>query len=338
MLKAALCFLTVIEAEGFQLPSQSKERGVSVRVRVSSSSKEDLPSELTFVNPVTGFISRFLPRADEDKSLSSASSSISSFSALDWEAPKESGLPLQVLASKLDRGLTDREWFVTGDVLPELFDEKFSFKDPDVSLEGIQAYAAGVSSLFDRSSRAEIFNLTVAEVASDVDGCSGLITVEWRLSGGVNIGPMGLKLKPFVVTTKLHVSKASGLVLRQEDAFSIPSYDILISALVPALRPLLAPEAPPVPPRVPLVAAKEPSMKRPFLDGLATALFNLETRRVSSSIELGESGRQGEPMTWAESSSLANQFSAVMASGPGYLLKQVDLEAVMPLTHNRLLT
>jgi hypothetical protein len=38
---------------------------------------------------------------------------------------------------------------------------------------------------------------------------------------------------------------ADGLLAAQEDVFTIPSYDILLSALLPFVRPLLAPEAPP---------------------------------------------------------------------------------------------
>jgi hypothetical protein len=60
------------------------------------------------------------------------------------------------------------------------------------------------------------------------------LTVTWRLSGGVNIGP-GLKIKPYVVYTDFKVSPKDGLIVFQEDRFSIPGYDILLSALFPFL-------------------------------------------------------------------------------------------------------
>ena len=37
-----------------------------------------------------------------------------------------------------------------------------------------------------------------------------------------------------------------GLIVFQEDRFSLPGYDIILSALFPLLRPLLAPPAPPI--------------------------------------------------------------------------------------------
>ena len=66
----------------------------------------------------------------------------------------------------------------------------------------------------------------------------------WRLSGGVNIGPLGLDIKPYVVTTTLRTSDADGLVVYQEDQFSLPGWDILLSALLPQLRMLPLPPLP----------------------------------------------------------------------------------------------
>ena len=64
-------------------------------------------------------------------------------------------------------------------------------------------------------------------------------------------------------------------------------------------------------------------MKRPLLDQIATTLFNLETKRVESSSVVDEQGRYGEPMEWSNRTSLANQFSVMIASNPiGYTFKQ----------------
>ena len=64
-------------------------------------------------------------------------------------------------------------------------------------------------------------------------------------------------------------------------------------------------------------------MKRPLLDQIATALFKMETNRVTASSVEDDQGRMGEPMEWSESSSLANQFSVAVSSNPlGYRFKQ----------------
>lgn len=68
-------------------------------------------------------------------------------------------------------------------------------------------------------------------------------------------------------------------------------------------------------------------MKRPFLDQLATTLFNLEQNRVEASTEVDDKGRVGEPMEWSEKASFANQLSEFMA-GPGYAFKQFVADIV----------
>lgn len=68
-------------------------------------------------------------------------------------------------------------------------------------------------------------------------------------------------------------------------------------------------------------------MKRPFLDQLATTLFNLEQNRVEASTEVDDKGRVGEPMEWSEKASFANQLSEFMA-GPGDAFKQFVADIV----------
>ncbi|KAL3934156.1 MAG: hypothetical protein SGARI_003512 [Bacillariaceae sp.] len=70
-------------------------------------------------------------------------------------------------------------------------------------------------------------------------------------------------------------------------------------------------------------------MKRPLLDTIASTLFQLETSRVQASSEVDDKGRNGEPMAWSESSSLANQFSQAIASNQlGYKFKQAVADIV----------
>ena len=190
-------------------------------------------------------------------------------------------------------------------------------QDPDVKLRGIRAYAKGVRRIFDqKTSRAELISCSPNATVIPTSGATGVVSVIWRLSGKVNLGPLGLEIKPYLVFTDLHVSP-EGLVIFQEDTFSIPSWDILLSAIAPKL-PFLAPPAPPVPARKP----PGPAMKRPLLDRIATTLFNLETARVSASSTKDDQGRMGEPYEWSDSTSFANRFSEIAASGFGYSFKQ----------------
>ena len=182
---------------------------------------------------------------------------------IDFNAPKSSKLSLQDLASVLDYELYNKEWFVTGRVNPIYFDDKFTFQDPDVKLTGIEEYARGVLKLFDQStSRAEIISTVVNTTVPNT------ITVTWRLSGGVSIGP-GLTIKPYICYTDFTVDEESGLIVFQEDRFSIPGWDILLSALFPFLIGKVTSEpAPEVEPRVVEMPTKVGAKKGGIFDGL----------------------------------------------------------------------
>ena len=87
----------------------------SRRVRVVAAASEE-----DYVNPVTEFLGRFIPKQAPV------------VLDVDWDKTK-TPLPLGDLAQALDRGLRANEWFVTGKVLPKLFADDFKFEDPDVS-------------------------------------------------------------------------------------------------------------------------------------------------------------------------------------------------------------
>ena len=172
-----------------------------------------------YVNPITKALGKFI--ANENK--------VSVVDTIDWNVPKIKYSNLDELANLLDKALTKREWFVTGNVDPSFFSDDFAFQDPDVKIKGIKEYAKGVNKIFSQStSRAEVITVLVNNTIPDT------LTVTWRLSGAVNLGA-GLKIKPYVVYTDLRVSPDDGLIVFQEDRFSIPGYDILLSALFPFL-------------------------------------------------------------------------------------------------------
>jgi len=215
----ALCQLRGVEA---LLGAAGGRSRLSVRARASGQDAEE------YSNPLTAALGRFLPPPQ------------SSLDTSDWSIrPKRRKTSLASLAKDLKVALTEREWFVSGDVDPKYFSRDFQFSDPDVSLIGIEKYAAGVNKLFDQNvTRGQIISV---EVRSDVPNT---ITVTWRLEGRVNIG-LGLKIKAFVCYSDLTVD-SQGLISYQQDRFSIPGYDILLSAIGLGWLPGLAPAAPPI--------------------------------------------------------------------------------------------
>ena len=101
--------LLATHAAGLLAPMRQRRRVV-----VAAGGEED------YVNPVTEFLGRFIPK----QALVVLD--------VDWDKTK-TPLPLGELAQALDRGLRANEWFVTGKVLPEYFSDDFKFEDPDVS-------------------------------------------------------------------------------------------------------------------------------------------------------------------------------------------------------------
>lgn len=57
---------------------------------------------------------------------------------VDFDVPKVRGLALKTLAERVEEGLRDSEWFVTGVVDAAIFSEGFVFKDDSVSTKGIR--------------------------------------------------------------------------------------------------------------------------------------------------------------------------------------------------------
>jgi hypothetical protein len=200
-------------------------------------------------NAPTAFLSNFMQRPASSFSSSTTASGKEEddpLSSIEFDGPKIKKVKLDTLASMLDYELIEREWFVTGMISPRYFDDNFVFQDPDVKLTGIKEYAMGVRKIFDQdTSRAGIISTIVNP---DIPNT---ISVTWRLSGRVNIGPNGLPIKPYICYTDFTVDENSGLIIMQEDRFDVPGWDILLSALFPFLiGKITKAPAPEVVPRV----------------------------------------------------------------------------------------
>mmetsp|Transcript_103749 Transcript_103749/g.206234 ORF Transcript_103749/g.206234 Transcript_103749/m.206234 type:complete len:264 (+) Transcript_103749:108-899(+) len=144
-------------------------------------------------------------------------------SAIDTRSAEEVRRALEV-------ALREDLWFVSGRVRKEFFSQKFRFRDPDVSLEGIDNYGRGVASLFDQAkTRAEVLDVTLV---NDQE-----IRVRWRLAAAVGLPPTlpiklaTAELEPYVVTSKLRLDGA-GLIEAQEDEFDRPTSELLWTAKI----------------------------------------------------------------------------------------------------------
>lgn len=191
---------------------------------------KDSPVE-EYKNLATSVLSNFMQDKTSMTSMEGSKTQSDVISKITFDVPKVDKLPLATLAKVLDYELYNKEWFVTGNVNPVYFSDDFEFQDPDVKLTGIENYAIGVNKLFNqKTSRAQIQKVEVNPNKENT------ITVTWRLSGNVKIGPgEGLPIKPYICYTDFKVDPESGLIVFQEDRFDIPQWDILLSALFPFL-------------------------------------------------------------------------------------------------------
>lgn len=169
-----------------------------------------------------------------NKFVKDAPSDTDPLASIPWNISKNRGLNMYQMADAINDGLIENEWFVTGKGRPEFFSEKFVFSDPQVTLEGFENYCRGVRRLFDQeTARCEL-------ICCSVTG-ENQITVLWRNSGIVNIGPFNIDLKPYLVTTIFKTDTNDGnLIISQTDEFETDTLGLLLYQ-VPLLRPLAGP-------------------------------------------------------------------------------------------------
>jgi len=146
---------------------------------------------------------------------------------------KLTGISLEQLKEKIVDGVTSTNWFITGRVDYRLFSSNFKFKDPSVKVSGIEEYAAGVFRLFNPESTMDIVS---TKITGDRE-----IEMVWRLEAVLNL-PFSPKIKAYYVTTYFRTDD-EGLVCEQEEFFSIPEWELIVSIFFPNVG---TPPAPPV--------------------------------------------------------------------------------------------
>ncbi len=158
LLSATIALSRLPTLQSFSLPPPTTRRSHDLhpRHRLSSLSLAQRPDDSAddgdgtvdeYRNVAAAFLSNFLRppnNANASSTTTPTTSSTSSTSSrelladIDFQAAKAPKMPIEKLASILDRELYEREWFVTGNVNPMYFDDKFRFQDPDVKVTGLE--------------------------------------------------------------------------------------------------------------------------------------------------------------------------------------------------------
>jgi hypothetical protein len=133
-------------------------------------------------------------------------------------------LPEEV-ANILARNLRDGQYFVTGDLTPEIFADDCRFKDPTNDVRGLRRYLTALSLLFDANySRVQLLDIQV----------TGPYTIEarWTLGGYLKF-PWHPRVAPFEGKTVYTLSKENGLIELQDQTWSISGAEALRETFTP---------------------------------------------------------------------------------------------------------
>ncbi|KAL3140305.1 hypothetical protein ABBQ38_004570 [Trebouxia sp. C0009 RCD-2024] len=138
------------------------------------------------------------------------------------------------LRDVVQKDFVQNQYYVTGNLTPQVYTPDCQFKDPTTNVKGMQLYTAAVSKLFDATkSKAEMVSVNISG--------PNTLTLKWRLAATLNI-PGRPAIKPYTGTTK-YVTNDSGLICKHLEEWDISALDAFVSVLFPNFG---APPAPPL--------------------------------------------------------------------------------------------
>ena len=138
--------------------------------------------------------------------------------------PKTRGLSTQDVADLLALNLTEGQYFITGDLRQEIFDDNCRFIDPTNDIVGLSRYMKALTLLFDASHSA--VKLQDIKVTGEKE-----IMAHWVLGGYLKF-PWHPRVAPFQGKTVYTLGK-DGLIINQDQTWSISSFEALRESFTP---------------------------------------------------------------------------------------------------------
>ncbi|KAJ1624140.1 hypothetical protein T492DRAFT_562681, partial [Pavlovales sp. CCMP2436] len=144
---------------------------------------------------------------------------------------KQTGLSLVQLAAILARDVSEGAhgrggYFVSGDLTPEVFSDDALFVDPTNSVSLLARYSTALSILFD-----PLLSTASLVAGPTVDESARTISARVRLSGTLKL-PWRPYIAPYETDIVWTVG-SSGLVVAQEQVWSISAFDALHQTFTP---------------------------------------------------------------------------------------------------------
>jgi len=145
-------------------------------------------------------------------------------------------LPVEVVMARIERDIAERQYYVSGRLSQELYDDGcfFDGPDPDMPVRSLARYMDALRGLFDPQ------RSTIELVRMEARGPTAFVA-HWRLSGHLKL-PWRPAIKPYAGCTLYETSPESGLIVSHTEAWSLTAMDAFVSTCLPSYGAPPAPE------------------------------------------------------------------------------------------------
>jgi len=141
---------------------------------------------------------------------------------------KKTNLSIEEIKSIIENDISKGQYYVTGDMTKEIYENNCRFRDPTTDLTGLEKYISAVKFLFNpNTSKQELLSIAVVDPHT--------IEAKWRLEGYLKF-PWNPHILPYEGSTR-YVLDDRGLIMSHEETWDISVWTALQEFLLPSWMP-----------------------------------------------------------------------------------------------------
>lgn len=141
---------------------------------------------------------------------------------------KKTNLSIEEIKSIIENDINKGQYYVTGDMTKEIYENNCRFKDPTTDLTGLEKYISAVKFLFNpKTSKQELLSIEVVDPHT--------IEAKWRLEGYLKF-PWNPHIAPYEGSTR-YVLDDRGLIMSHEETWDISVWTAIQEFLLPSEMP-----------------------------------------------------------------------------------------------------
>jgi len=142
---------------------------------------------------------------------------------------KTTGLRVEQICEILEKDLSERQYFITGNLTTAIFDDACRFRDPTNDIVGLSRYKKALGLLFDpQNSTLDLISIGVVRE----QGKEPHIQASWMLGGYLKL-PWNPYIRPFKGTST-YFTNEKGLISLQSQEWEISALDALLQTFTPS--------------------------------------------------------------------------------------------------------